>query len=334
VTVSEGPIPRNFNEAAPALLWGVFAFASGFEGVVMLFEAHFILGIVGILAAVALTAIAMRWQRISAVWPRFGETFNSIASDARWWVASLLTLLVAAAALPYVEQGRWPYFQTGTTAPTVIHDPASPEDVAKATSSIQFRLDEATRQRDTSIAERDSARRELASARQELEAARRAEHVPAQQMQANISDGPLRWEPNLMWGATGTPHGLLMSFVYFRATNVSPNAVQLKNAFIVSGLTGAKLPLSVNIAYVGVTPISEINPIPPGASVDLIVEWKEPDALSVKEFLNQWGSIYLRVDYDQTIYERTYDSDYLYQKATREYPQEGFGPRVTKREQK
>lgn len=134
-----------------------------------------------------------------------------------------------------------------------------------------------------------------------------------------------------MWGASGTGNGLIMSFVYFRATNESSAAVQLKDGYILSGLTGVKQPLKVNIPYTGATSITEINPIPPGASIDLIVEWKDAAALPIKEFLNQWGKIYLRVDYDSTVYERTYDNDYLYQKAAREYPQEGFGPRVTKK---
>lgn len=77
--------------------------------------------------------------------------------------------------------------------------------------------------------------------------------------------------------------------------------------------------------------ISEINPIPPGASVDLIVEWKEAYALPIKEFLNYWGKIYLRIEYDQTIYEKLYDEDYLYRKAASEFPQEGLEPHVTKK---
>lgn len=206
--------------------------------------------------------------------------------------------------------------------------------VSEAKTSVHSKLEETSKERDATIAERDSARRELANTRQELEAARKSAHVPALQMQANAVDGPLHWNPDLSWGALGTGHGQVMAFVYFRATNVSGTAVQLKDAYILSGLTGAKLPLKVNIPYAGATSIAEINPIPPSATVDLIVEWKEADALPIKEFLNQWGNIHLRVDYDQTVYERTYNSDYLYQKATREFPGEGLGPRVTKKGEK
>jgi hypothetical protein len=106
--MSESPLPKNWNEAASQLLWGVFAFASGFEGVVMLFEGHLLLAALGILGAIGLTGIAIRWHQIAAAWPTFGMNFSSIASNAKWWTATILILLLVAGAYPLIEKHGWP----------------------------------------------------------------------------------------------------------------------------------------------------------------------------------------------------------------------------------
>jgi hypothetical protein len=92
--MSDGPTPSNWETAAPSLLWGVFAFAFGFEGVAMLFEGKWILAIVGILAAIVLTGIAMRWKQLAALSPNFSKTATSIATDARFWIGLIIMLFL------------------------------------------------------------------------------------------------------------------------------------------------------------------------------------------------------------------------------------------------
>jgi exosortase/archaeosortase len=58
--LSDGPLPKNLREAMPLLLWGVFAFAAGFESIVSLKEGHFSQAVVFALAAIGLTWIAIK----------------------------------------------------------------------------------------------------------------------------------------------------------------------------------------------------------------------------------------------------------------------------------
>ena len=92
--MSDGPTPSNWETAAPSLLWGVFAFAFGFEGVAMLFEGKLVLAIIGIIAAIVLTGIAMQWKRVAKLSPRLSKTAALIATDARVWVGILMVLFV------------------------------------------------------------------------------------------------------------------------------------------------------------------------------------------------------------------------------------------------
>ena len=119
-----------------------------------------------------------------------------------------------------------------------------------------------------------------------------------------------------------------MAFVYIRGKNIGSAAVKFKEGVLISGLTGATRPLSANIPG-GAVPLSQINAVPPGATIDLIVEWKQ--MLPIKDFLNQWGKLNFKVEYEGGIYDATFDENYIYEKAAREYPDSGLGPRVTKK---
>jgi hypothetical protein len=94
--VSDSPTPSTWETAAPSLLWGVFAFAFGFEGVATLFEGKWMLSAVGVIGAVVLTGVAMKWKRIAVLFPRLSATATLVATDARAWIA---TLAVAFAVL-------------------------------------------------------------------------------------------------------------------------------------------------------------------------------------------------------------------------------------------
>jgi len=95
--MSDGPAPTTWDTAAPSLLWGVFAFAFGFEGVAMLFEGKLILSAIGIVAAIGLTAIAMKWKKIAALSPRLSKTTTLVATDARAWIVIMLLLFSSIA---------------------------------------------------------------------------------------------------------------------------------------------------------------------------------------------------------------------------------------------
>jgi hypothetical protein len=184
--MSESPLPKSLNEAAPQLLWGVFAFASGFEGIAMLFEGHFLLATIGIIGAIVLTSIAVRWDKIANGWPRFTATFNNAASNANWWIGVIAICLAGVILSPFVEQHRWPFAKWLPT--TTIHEPATAEEIAKATAPIKSQLDvakkelESTKQElQATVTELENTKQELENTKQQLEAERKSRQasIPA-----------------------------------------------------------------------------------------------------------------------------------------------------------
>jgi hypothetical protein len=230
-------------------------------------------------------------------------------------------LVIAVAALTWLSVGwqTWLAFhqpQQGYTQAQL--DKAIEQATTKAAAPIQSQL--------------DAALSDLARARSPQVNANQGAVQPVGYPGIDMQIGSMLWDKNLYWGATGTGTSTLMAFAYIRGRNTSNSAIQLKGASISSELTGLNQPLMVNIPYKGATPLDRVNPIPPGAAVDLIIEWKP--GIEIKEFLNQWGKIRVKVDYENLSYEQQYDEDYIRQKAIREFPQEGIGPRVTIKDDK
>jgi hypothetical protein len=90
--------------------------------------------------ATVLTALGVFWTKIRT-WagPRFSATAAHVATDFRWWVVAIISILSLITFSPFVEQRRWPF--SAWTAPSVIHDPPSAEDIAKATAPIRTELE-------------------------------------------------------------------------------------------------------------------------------------------------------------------------------------------------
>jgi hypothetical protein len=225
-------------------------------------------------------------------------------------------IIIGVAVLTWGFLGwqAWSAFRSPTQGYTQAQlDKAVEQATTKATASIQSQL--------------DAALSDLAIARTPQVDANRGTIQPVGFPGVDIQVGSMMWDKNLYWGAIGNRTSSLMAFAYIRGTNTSNSAIQLKEASILSELTGLKQPLLVNIPYKGATPLDRVNAIPPGAAVDLIIEWK-PE-VEIKQFLAQWGKILVKVDYENLSYEQRYDEDYIRKKAIREFPQEGIGPRVT-----
>jgi hypothetical protein len=115
----------------------------------------------------------------------------------------------------------------------------------------------------------------------------------------------------------------------FDAESVSP--VKIKDAYVLSGLTGEKLQFKVltrtpqNDEFV---PVDKINEIPAGASIELFAEFSEQ--LSVGDFFNRWGKITITVLYGGGDYSRSFDEAYMRQQVAGLIPG-AAGPRVTKK---
>jgi hypothetical protein len=111
------------------------------------------------------------------------------------------------------------------------------------------------------------------------------------------SEGPLTWFYNL--SMTPGPNNLIYNFG-FRGANTSQTEVTLAAARLISANTGATINLKVEAegSYLN---IDGINPIPPGAPVNLLADFT-PGGLPREQFIKDWSKFTLYVRDDQREY--------------------------------
>jgi hypothetical protein len=104
---------------------------------------------------------------------------------------------------------------------------------------------------------------------------------------------PLVWSktPILGWNkqADGTLYARSFGVV---GKNAGSEDVQLDEIYLVSGITGARIELKVQIPDEGMFPVKETNPIPPDAFIQLSSdEFNSSGGISEPDFLKDWGAI-------------------------------------------
>ena len=304
-----GPLPKTWQEAVPYVVWGVLVLGFGLELVSAFVRGEWLHFIVSLLGLGGLMATALHWKEITA-WAK--------KLNPNWVVATLSLVLAGLILSPFIEQQRWPFInQMGTAPPTIIHEAATPEEIAKAAAPIQSKLDAA-------IAERDTARRDSATSKLNLEVAR-VQHPQPPTPEDQI---PISWEPDFQFNWYNGP-----KIAWIRFVGVSGALTRIKDAYIISTLTGHKETLDVANAtnFAERWKIDQVEPIPSGAKVMLVYEPKLSPPLP--DFMSQWGAFEFHVVYDNKEYVKTYSQDYINSKMTREMPGV-FGPRVTPRNDK
>ena len=169
------------------------------------------------------------------------------------------------------------------------------------------------------ITERDAAIKERDAARQELAALQRAkppqqETEPATNVQGVTTD-PIFWQPRfLMYSFVRQQDGTVKSagptrigILSLRGSISGSSPIAMKEAYIESELTGERrsFKLSARPGDLESEPISldRLNPIPPRAQFALMVEWNL--ALSVLDFVNQWGKMLFHIGYDDKVFDKT-----------------------------
>lgn len=96
--MSDTPLPKDWDQAVPYLVWGVLIFAFGFEGVVSLVHGDWLPMSVGFCGMVGLTSMLIHWSKLK-------EKFN----DVRWLIAATMLALIVVTMSPFIEQRRWPF---------------------------------------------------------------------------------------------------------------------------------------------------------------------------------------------------------------------------------
>jgi hypothetical protein len=89
--MSEGPIPRSWSEATPAIVWIILIFAAGFEFISCLVHAEWWPCVASFVLLVVMTAALIHWRQIT----RWGPLAYALA-----------TLILVIAASRYQT---WPW---------------------------------------------------------------------------------------------------------------------------------------------------------------------------------------------------------------------------------
>jgi hypothetical protein len=154
--VSEGSwLPKTWKELIPATIWGVIILGFGLEFVTRLVGGEYGRVLFALLGLGASGAMLLHGDQIRA---------RVYATNPNWIVPALLVFLLAIVLSPFIEEKRWPlsaWFQPASVSPgseqiTIIHDPATPEQIEKAAGD----------ELKTARAERDDYKRKLAEAQQ------------------------------------------------------------------------------------------------------------------------------------------------------------------------
>jgi hypothetical protein len=140
-------------------------------------------------------------------------------------------------------------------------------------------------------------------------------------------EGPLSWIDNL-W-LNGGMGGQNVFNISFKGANISKHAVQIKSAEIQSGVTGTRLPLDI-VAAVGqdneTVKLDQIEPIPPGARIELVARFNPPEGLPPKDFLETWRQFSVNIIDDSRSYNFGFNENVMMV-----FFEGKVGPRVTKR---
>lgn len=110
--MAEEPLPDTAPLATRALLAVLGFLLLMFGGEVLIDKEgpRWFLGVPLIVLGTACFYSAWAWKRLRARLTQGGrEKAAAIATDPRWWLATLLVFLIVMAASPYVEQRRWPF---------------------------------------------------------------------------------------------------------------------------------------------------------------------------------------------------------------------------------
>jgi hypothetical protein len=261
-----------------------------------------------------------------------GPTRNSIQWVARYgWPVALLAAFAYVAGPEIYRRATNPIAVTGVIGTMPIGTASIDEAVKQVTKQIEAERDEAVRSAARAAKERDDITRERDAALSD--AARLMGQLRMQPISPSpIPQKPISWfaDSQLFIASGGPPNGSQVHGILIMGESTATTAI--KEAYLVSGLTGHKQSLKANVHSVGAYfPVDKVD-IPAGAPVQLDLIFNPP--IPLKDFMDQWAKFRFTVVYvDGTSYEREYDEAYVRQKMQQVVP-EAFGPRMTPREDK
>jgi hypothetical protein len=221
-----------------------------------------------------------------------------------------------------IEQKRRsrPTTNTATGSPRETPSPSSPPGLSPGPVASSATTGQAAGDNDSS----HGRHADISSAR--AAAVARNSAVTGARPTSSTSGGPISWEQDFFLTVAGT--GRTAKIYGWLIRGKSTALVRLKDAYIVSELTGHKEPLSVYTEGLEQIRIDQIEPVPSNAPIQLGVEWQSP--LSVQEFLEKWGHMEFDVIYDHDQFSNDFSDDYVRQRVYTIIPGSG-GPQITRK---
>jgi hypothetical protein len=158
-----------------------------------------------------------------------------------------------------------------------------------------------------------------------------------------IVDPPLFEGNPLAWGfksaalnetlhPPGSKAEPLVRNFYLYATNSGAEEVILTDAYLISRIDGATLPMKIDAQVPGdsLIPVNEAGPVPIGANFILTASFDEAQGgMPETEFLHRWSAFSLIVEYDGQKVRHEFPADYVRSQLDRIHPERQ--PHITRK---
>lgn len=145
---------------------------------------------------------------------------------------------------------------------------------------------------------------------------------------------PLSWSKTPILGWHKTTDGTVYARTFgIAGQNVGDEEIQLEDVYLVSGITGKRVGMTIHALGDGQVPVKAINPIPPKANIHLSSdEFNSTAGIAEKDFLREWGIIYFIAEYGGNRHRVTFDNETISALFDAERPK-ALPPHVTRRKQ-
>lgn len=299
--MSGDPTPKNWKDFIPYVVWGSLVFSCGMVAIEKMVEQNYGQTLVALVSGGGIAAVAIH----SKTW--LGRTSPNLAFAA----AAVLTLTVLLN--PFVEERRWP-FSAWFPTPTVGDAQSSSRDNAAA-AQLRAERDNAFAQRDEALAklatvtkERDEQKQMIAALQIKNDSLRFGQNTDKTPT-ASIPE-PITWSNRLLFYSGGDK---TIKYIVLYGTNNGYTPQQLKTATLSSDITGETRRFSIEVPTHRIDAaqieLVNINPVPPGAEIELIIEWKP--VIAVSDFMSQWGKAQLEINYGGVTHKMTFDQEHM-----------------------
>jgi len=136
-----------------------------------------------------------------------------------------------------------------------------------------------------------------------------ATKTPSPAPPPSLEKEDLAWSKTPILGWSKQPDGVIYARTFgVVGTNIGAEEIQLDDIYIVSGITGARIDLKVQVANDGLFAAKDTNPIPPDAYIQLSSDELGPSGgIPERDFLTDWATIDFVAEYGGRQHRTTFD---------------------------